>query len=51
MKLLKKNQSFWLWDKAEEDVYMLRGCPSQPMFDMILSSWTHDREQVLADTF
>jgi hypothetical protein len=25
MKLLKSNQSFWLRDKAEEDVYMLRG--------------------------
>ena len=55
MKLLKNNQSFWLWDKAEEDVYMLRGCRSQPMFDklkdMILSSWSHDGEQGLADTF
>ncbi len=55
MKLLKNNQSFWLWDKAEEDVYMLRGCRSQPMFDklkdMILASWTHDGEQDLADTF
>jgi hypothetical protein len=28
MKLLKSNQSFWLWDKAEEDVCMLRGCRS-----------------------
>jgi hypothetical protein len=55
MKLLKSNQSFWLRDKAEEDVYMLKGCRSQPMFDklkdMILSSWTHDGEQDLADTF
>jgi hypothetical protein len=55
MKLLKNNQSFWLWDKAEEDVYMLRGCHSQPMFDKlkdtILASWTHDEEQDLADTF
>jgi hypothetical protein len=55
MKLLKNNQSFWLWDKAEEDVYMLRGCRFQPMFDkledIILSSWTHDGEQGLADTF
>jgi hypothetical protein len=55
MKLLKNSQSFWLWDKAEEDVYMLRGCRSQPVCDklkdMILSSWTHDGEQGLADTF
>jgi hypothetical protein len=55
MKLLKNNQSFGLWDKAEEDVYMLRGCRSQPMFDklkdMILSSWTHAGEQGLVDTF
>jgi hypothetical protein len=48
MKLLRNNQSFWLWDKAEEDLYMLRGCRSQPIFDkrkdMILSSWTYDGE-------
>jgi hypothetical protein len=34
---------------------MLRGCPSQPMFDklkdMILTSWRLYGEQRLADTF
>jgi hypothetical protein len=43
MKLLENNQTTWLWDSAEEDVYMLRGCCSLQMFeklkDMILSSW------------
>jgi hypothetical protein len=56
MNLLKNNQATWLWDIAEEDVYILRGLHSQPMFDklkgMILSSWTHDGEQgQQADTF
>jgi hypothetical protein len=55
MNLSKNNQATWLWDIAEEDVYMLSGCHAQPMFDklkdMILSSWTCDGEQGLADTF
>jgi hypothetical protein len=40
---------------AEEDVYMLWGCCSQPMFDklkgMILSSWRTAVEQRLVNTF
>jgi hypothetical protein len=28
MKLLENNQATWLWDSAEEDVYMLWGCCS-----------------------
>ncbi len=55
MKLLENNQTTWLWDSAEEDVYMLRGCRSLEMFqklkDMILSSWRDAGEQGLADTF
>jgi hypothetical protein len=55
MKLLENHQASWLWNIAEEDVYMLRGCRSQPMFDklkdMILTSWRLDGEQRLADTF
>ena len=55
MKLLENNQATWLWDTAEEDVYMLRGCRSLLMFDtlkeMILLSWREAGEQRLADTF
>jgi hypothetical protein len=55
MKLLENHQTAWLWDSAEEDVYMLRGCRSLLMFeklkDMILSSWRDEGEQCLADTF
>jgi hypothetical protein len=55
MKLLENNQTTWLWDSAEEDVYMLRGCCSLEMFqklkDMILSSWRDVGEQGLADMF
>jgi hypothetical protein len=55
MKLLENHQASWLWNIAEEDVHMLRGCRSQPMFnklkDMILTSWRLDGEQRLADTF
>jgi hypothetical protein len=55
MKLLVENNATWLWDVAEEDVFMLRGCRSQPMFDklkgMILSSWRLAGELRLADTF
>jgi hypothetical protein len=32
MKLLQNNQTTWLWDLAEEDVYMLWGCCSLEMF-------------------
>ena len=42
MKLLENHQATWLWNTAEEDVYMLRGCRYQLMFDklkdLILSS-------------
>jgi hypothetical protein len=52
---LENNQTTWLWDLAEEDVYMLRACRSLEMFerpkDMILSSWRDAGEQCLADTF
>ncbi len=55
MKLLENHQASWLWNIAEEDVNMLRGCRSQPMFDklkdMILTSWRLDGEQRLADAF
>ncbi len=56
MKLLENNQTTWLFvDSAEEDVYMLRGCRSQSMFDklkeMILLNWRAAGEQRLADTF
>jgi hypothetical protein len=55
MKLLENNQATWLWNTAEEDVYMLRGCRSQSMFDklkeMILLNWRAAGEQRLADTF
>jgi hypothetical protein len=55
MKLLDNHQASWLWNIVEEDVHMLRGCRSQPMFDklkdMILTSWRLDGEQRLADTF
>jgi hypothetical protein len=55
MKLLKNNPTTWLRTDAEKDVYMLRGCRSQGMFDrmkdMILSSWRSAGEQQLADTF
>ena len=55
MKLLENHQATWLWNTAEEDVYMLRGCRSQLMFDklkdLILSSWRMAGEQRLADTF
>jgi hypothetical protein len=33
MQLLENHQASWLWDIAEEDVHMLWGCRSQPMFD------------------
>jgi hypothetical protein len=55
MKLLEINQTTWLWDLAEEDVYMLQGCRSLEMLeqlkDMILPSWRDAGEQNLADTF
>jgi hypothetical protein len=55
MKLLENHQASWLWNIAEEDVHMLRGCRSQPMFDklkdMIITSWRLDGEQRLADMF
>jgi hypothetical protein len=51
MKLLENHQASRLC--TEEDVHMLWGCRSQPMFDklkdMILTSWRLDGEQHLAD--
>jgi hypothetical protein len=54
MKLLENHQASWLWNIVEEDVHMLRGCCSQPIFDklkdMILTYWRLDGEQRLANT-
>jgi hypothetical protein len=55
VKLLENHGVAWLWNTAEEEVYMHCGKCSQLIFHklkgMFLSSWKTDGEQWLVDSF